>query len=761
MGMLDRYTSTLLDYRWWVVGLATLVMLAMTAGAQFLTVSNDYRILFSDDNPQLMAFDALEATYTESYNLLIAVAVQEGSVFEPETLDAVESLTEAVWQLPYSSRVTSLTNYSHSEADGDDLVVAPLVEDALSMDDAALERVEAIALGDADIAGRLVSRDGRVASVVVDFVLADNPDQQVIEITDTLQGILDEARTAHPGLGYHTTGFVVQNQAFSEATQDDLETLLPIVFVVIVGLSAILLRSIAGTVAIVAIVMFAVNSTMGAAGWSGVLISPTNSGIPVIVMVIAIADSIHIISNVLQGLQRGLDKHAAILESMRINAYPVFLTSLTTAIGFLTLNTSDSPPFHVLGNWVAFGVLCAFVYSMTFLPALLSVLPLRSAGAQPRSSALMEGFAEFVVARHKQLFWVVALTAAVLITGVPRIELGDNLVEFFDERYEFRRDADFITKNLTGLDKLEYSLQSGREGGITDPAYLQKVEAFAEWYRTQPGVTHVQAFSDIMKRLNKNMHGDDPAFERLPEDAALAAQYLLLYELSIPFGSDLNDRIDVAKSATRMSVTIENASSRDLRDLDARAQAWLEAESPGLAGEASGISMIFAHMSDRNVSSMMVGIIGAMILISVLLIAVFRSVRIGLISLLPNFVPALMSFGLWGHLVGQIGLVSTVVIAISFGIVVDDTIHFLSKYLKARREGEAAPDSVRYAFRTTGQALWVTTAVLVAGFLVFTASGFQLSWVLGLMVAITVSFALAADFLLLPALLMFADRKTS
>ena len=516
MGLLDRYTSTLLDYRWWVVGLATLVMLAMTAGAQFLTVSNDYRILFSDDNPQLMAFDALEATYTESYNLLIAVAVQEGSVFEPETLDAVESLTEAVWQLPYSSRVTSLTNYSHSEADGDDLIVAPLVEDALSMDAAALERVEAIALGDADIAGRLVSRDGRVASVVVDFVLADNPDQQVIEITDILQGILDEARTAHPGLGYYTTGFVVQNQAFSEATQDDLETLLPIVFVVIVGLSAILLRSIAGTVAIVAIVMFAVNSTMGSAGWSGVLISPTNSGIPVIVMVIAIADSIHIISNVLQGQQRGLDKHAAILESMRINAYPVFLTSLTTAIGFLTLNTSDSPPFHVLGNWVAFGVLCAFVYSMTFLPALLSVLPLRSAGAQPRSSALMEGFAEFVVTRHKQLFWVVALAAAVLITGVPRIQLGDNLVEFFDERYEFRRDADFITQNLTGLDKLEYSLQSGREGGITDPAYLQKVEAFAEWYRTQPGVTHVQAFSDIMKRLNKNMHGDDPTFERLP-----------------------------------------------------------------------------------------------------------------------------------------------------------------------------------------------------------------------------------------------------
>ena len=759
MGRLDWYTSTLLRHRWWVVGLATLVMLAMTAGAPRLTVSNDYRILFSEDNPQLMAFDALEATYTESYNLLIAVAVQEGSVFTQAALDAVETLTEAVWQLPYSSRVTSLTNYSHSEAHGDDLVVAPLVEDALSMEAAALERVEAIALGDADIAGRLVSRDARVAAVVVDFVLADNPDQQVIEITDALQEILGQARTSHPDLGYYTTGFVMQNRAFSQATQDDLETLLPIVFVVIVGFAVILLRSVAGTVAIVAIVMFAVNSTMGMAGWSGVLISPTNSGIPVIVMVIAIADSIHIITNVLQGLQRGLDKQAAILKSMRINAYPVFLTSLTTAIGFLTLNTSDSPPFHVLGNGVAFGVLCAFAYSMTLLPALLAVLPLRGARTKERGGLLLEGFADFVVTRYKALFWGMALVAAILITGVPRIDLGDNLTEFFDQRYEFRRDADFITANLTGLDKLEYSLQSGRDGGITEPAYLRKVEAFAEWYRTQPGVTHVQAFSDIMKRLNKNMHGDDPAYAHLPEDAELAAQYLLLYELSTPFGSDLNDRIDVAKSATRLSVTIENTSSRDLRELDARAQAWLEAESPGLAGEASGISVIFAHMSDRNVSSMLVGIIGAMVLISVLLIVVFRSVRIGLISLLPNFVPALMSFGLWGHLVGQIGLVSSVVIAISFGIVVDDTIHFLSKYLKARGEGQAAPESVRYAFRTTGYALWVTTVVLAAGFLVFTASGFQLSWVLGLMVAITIGFALATDFLLLPALLMFADRK--
>ena len=204
---------------------------------------------------------------------------------------------------------------------------------------------------------------------------------------------------------------------------------------------------------------------------------------------------------------------------------------------------------------------------------------------------------------------------------------------------------------------------------------------------TQPEVTHVQAFSDIMKRLNKNMHGDDPAFYRLPEDPGLAAQYLLLYELSLPFGSDLNDRIDVAKSATRLSVVTRNAWSRDLRELDKRAQVWLRANVPDFANEASGLSMIAAHLTLRNINSMLRGTITAMALISFILIWIFKSVRVGLLSLLPNFIPAIMSFGLWGYLVGHVGIASSVVIAVVFGIVVDDTIHFLSKYLKARREG--------------------------------------------------------------------------
>ena len=758
--LLDRYIEIILRRRWVVITLATLIMLAVTGGVRFVGVTNDYRSLFDEGNPQLAAFDALEDTYTETNTALIAIAPLEGSVFTREALGAVEELTEAAWRAPYSTRVDSLTNYNHSEAFGDDLVVEPLVDDAQSLSDADLQRVEEIALNATEIAGRLVARDGRVAGMAITFSLPENPDAAVIEITDYLNTLLDELRTTRQDIAYYLTGDVVLNRAFADATKDDMEKLSPVVFLIILAATAVLLRSAIGTLVTMLLVMFTVNTTMGFAGWIGTVFNPANAGVPLIVMTIAVADSIHIVTAALAGVGRGLDKRTAITESLRSNAWPVFLTSVTTAGGFLTLNASDSPPFHVLGNLVAFGVLCAFIYSMTLLPALLSVLPLRARPSRPDQPGFFDRFGAFVIARRTFLLFFFSLLTVVLISGIPRNQLTDNWTQYFDDRYRFRSDTDFVLENLTGMETLEYSLESGSEGGITDPDYMRAVDNFAEWFRAQAEVFHVQAFPDIMKRLNKNMHADDPAFYRLPDSAELAAQYLLLYEFSLPFGSDLNNRIDIAKSATRMTVVVRgHTSAQQLREIDARAQDWLRANTPGMATSATGVSITFAHLSQRNINSMLRATIIAMALISFIFIWVFKSVRLGLVSLVPNFLPAALSFGLWGYLVGQVGLAGSVMTAVAFGIIVDDTTHFLSKYLKARRSGHPAPEAVLYTFRTVGRALWTTTLVLVAGFLVFALSGFEVSWSLGLMVSGTIVFALLADFLLLPPLLLAIDRK--
>ena len=755
----ERFIGFVLHRRWAMLVATTVLMLAVTGGARFIGITNDYRSLFDEDNPQLAALDALEETYSSSNTALVAVAPREGSVFTRETLAAIEELTDAAWQAPWATRVDSLTNFSHSEASEDDLVVEPLVEDAPSLGDDDLARIEGIALGSIELAGRLVSHDGRVGGLAINFALPEDTDAAVAEITGHLRARLEQARADHPDIEYFLTGDVVLQQTFSDVTQSEMETLTPIVFLIIVAVSALLLRSVLGTLALVITLVFVVNTTMGFAGWLDTVFNPANSGVPIIVMTVAVAHSVHIVAATLAGMRRGLDRSEAVAESLRTNAWPVFLTSATTVIGFLSLNASDSPPFRVLGNLVAFGVVCAYVYSMTLLPALLSILPLRAPRGDPDRTDFFDRFGAFVVARRNLLIWLVGLLAIGLVLGITRIELTDNWTKYFDERYEFRRDTDFVIDNLTGMETLEYSLRAGREGGITDSDYLRAVDTFATWYREQPEVAHVQAFPDIMKRLNRNMHGDDPAFHRLPDDPALAAQYLLLYELSLPFGSDLNNRIDIAKSATRMSVATRSLSARQQRELDARAQSWLRIHAPQLATEASGISIVFAHLSQRNIRSMLRGTIIAMALISLILIGVFWSVRLGLVSLVPNFIPAAMSFGLWGYLVGEVGLAGSVMTAIAFGIIVDDTIHFLSKYLRARRDGLSAPDAVRSTFRTVGRALWTTTAVLALGFLVFASSGFEVSWALGLMVATTIVFALLADFLLLPPLLMAIDRR--
>ena len=764
---MERLGTGVLRWRWPILVLTILFVLVMAAGGQYLKISNDSRIFFSEDNPQLIAFEALEATYTESNTVLIAVAPKNesstGGIFTPNAFAAVSELTEQGWLLPYSTRVDSLTNFSHTWADGDELIVEDLVADTADLNSQDLARIEDIALNEIQLVNRLVAADGRTTAVLVNFVLPDESAEAVTEISDQVKLIVEEARAKHPDLNYYVTGSIITSRAFGDATFDDLSTLGPIIIIVIFIVMAFMLRSVTGTVATLLVVLFAALTAMGFAGWSGMILSSGNVGAPTIIMTVAIAHSVHVISTIMLGMRAGLAKREAILESLRVNIHPVFLTTITTAIGFLSMNFSDAPPFHNLGNLVALGVVAAMVFALTFVPAFVYVLPLRVRSRREGQRAFFDTFGEFVVRRRTPLLWGMAAIIIGLAAGVPQVELNDNWTKYFDERYEFRRDTDYIINNLTGVEAFEFSLPAGEEGAINDPEYIARVDEFAEWYRSQPKIIHVSAFPDIMKRLNMNMHGDDPAYYRIPEEHDLAAQYLLLYELSLPFGRDLNDQIDVGKSATRMTVIGRDMSAKEQRESADRANQWLKDNMPAeMVTQATGLTMMFAYISKRNIEGMLRGTVIAMAIISLILIVALKSVPIGLLSLVPNFVPAAMAFGLWGYLIGNVGVAASVVTAVTFGIVVDDTIHFLSQYLRARRERKLDPqNAVRFAFRSVGHALWTTTAVLAAGFIVLSTSGFEVNWSLGLLTAMTIVIALAADFFFLPPLLMKLDRSTS
>jgi predicted RND superfamily exporter protein len=284
------------------------------------------------------------------------------------------------------------------------------------------------------------------------------------------------------------------------------------------------------------------------------------------------------------------------------------------------------------------------------------------------------------------------------------------------------------------------------------------LDQYRSWLYLQPEVVHVNILSDVMKRLNKNLHGDNPDWYRIPDNRNLAAQYLLLYEMSLPYGLDLNNQINVDKSGTRVTVSLHTLSNNEMIGFNDRAQAWLGKTAPWITQTVGSPQFMFSHISLRTVKQMSAGVGFALILISVLILISLRSIKIGLISLIPNLVPPMMSFGLWALLVGEVGFALALSVSMIIGIIVDDTVHFLSKYQRGRSEkGLTAEEAVRYAFTNVGPALVITTAVLAVGFSVLMLSTFKLNFELGLITAMTITIALVVDFLLLPAMLLTFD----
>ncbi|WP_018995447.1 efflux RND transporter permease subunit [Hirschia maritima] len=761
----DAFASQLakfmLQWRWIVMIGALALTAAFASGASNLAFSTNYRVFFSDENPELNNFENFQATYTKNDNILIVVAPKNGDVFTNDTLRIVEELTEIGWQIPFASRVDSLTNFQHTYAEEDDLIVEDLASDAVNLSPEELQKIKDVSLSEPLLAKQLVTEKGDVTAV---NVVLQYPEIDITEVPQAVGFIrteLERIRAENPDYTFALSGLSMLNNAFAEAGMIDMMTLFPMMFAVVLILMVLTIRSFTGSVVTMVIAIMSIMVGFGFGGLMGYALTPVSLSAMVIILTLAVADSIHIQMSARSAMAEGMNKKEAILDALRVNFSPVLITSVTTIIGFLALNFSDSPPYWHLGNMTAAGIAAAWLFSITILPALLSVLPMKvkvkEKGSEP---VLMEKLANLVTT-HWGKFIGASLAATIALTAlVPTLEFNDQWVDYFDDTLEIRRDNDFALDHF-GLYAIEYSIPAEAPGGVSEPEFLNYLEDFTEFLKTQDNVTHVYSISDIMKRLNKNLHADDPSYYKMPDDRDLSAQYLLLYELSLPYGLDLNDRINIDKSATRITATLGNVTSLETKTFLNAADAWLKENTPDyMQTQATGAQVMFTYVTDRNVQSMIKGNITAILAIAIVMIFALKSIRIGLLSMIPNTLPILATFGAWAVLVGTVGFSVASVAAVSLGIVVDDTVHFLSKYQRARTERNEAPtQAIAYAFKTVGAALIVNTVVLSIGFAVLAGSTFKLNADLGLMTALAIVFALILDFLFLPALLLLVDRK--
>ncbi|MEM6815626.1 MAG: MMPL family transporter [Bacteroidota bacterium] len=758
----EKLARWIIERRWLVLIGTFFLTFALGYGFQFLGFNSDSKVFFSKENPQLQAYELLERVYSDDDNVLIAVEATNSTIFTKERLQALKILVDSAWRIPFSFRVDAVTNYQYTRASGDDLYVTDLVEDPLSLSEVDLELIKKVAVNDPILANRLINPSGTVTGVNITAKLPNDP-VALNEIVNAVRKMTTSWEAQYPDLKVYLSGNVMLSAAFSESAQSDQMMLVPMVFLIFLIIIGVTTRSVSSTISSFIVIFLSISCGLGLSALLGMDLTAASANVPIVITTLAIADCIHILVTMIQNIRTGMEKREAIVQSIRVNLLPVLLTSITTIIGFLSLNTGDVPPYVDFGNMSALGMFFALLFSIFTLPALMSIMPLKV-----KTKKTEEVNNRFY---NRLAIWVIGNRVPILISSVVFIiasgyftlqnALGDDVLKYFDEKIRFRNDSDFINANLTGIYNLEFSIGSGESGGVNNPEYISSLEAFRKYTEAQPEVVHVSSFSEIAKKVNKAMHGDSLSHYKVPQTREEAAQYLLIYELSLPYGLDLNNQINVDKSETRFTITLEDITSAEMLAFTARLENWLDQNTPEYMN-AVGISypVIFAYLSKRQIDSLISGAGISALLITFILILSFRSVKYGFISMIPNIAPAFIGFGVWYFVFGMVNLGMTAVFGMTLGIIVDDTVHFLTKYLRAKREqGLSAEEAVRYAYTTVGKAIVATTVVLCAGFIVLAQSSFLLNSALASITVIIMIAALVVDFIALPALLVMVDKS--
>jgi predicted RND superfamily exporter protein len=546
---------------------------------------------------------------------------------------------------------------------------------------------------------------------------------------------------------------VVVDHGFDVAAQQDVETLYGIVYLLMFALAWFLTRSLAAIFGVMLVVTFSWLIALGVAGWVGIKLTAISVSAPTVLMTVAVAQSMHILFSIQKRRVLDIDIKSAVQQAMQSNILPLFLVSLSTTVGFLSIMTSEVPPLQDLGFILAIGALSVFLLATTFLPAFLSLFSLQAKSYMRASEQSMERLGCFV-SRHVWLFLSTGLLATLLLLmPVTYNKINDNFIEYFDKDNSVRKDSEYINEHMTGIHHIYFELESNGKYGIFKKEYLSYLDDLTNWLERQPEVSHVSSYSDVLKRLNRASYGDKKEAYRLPDNSNTASQLHLLYEMSLPLGLTTRNFVDIKQQSTRLSLVLNNISSAEMLALEKRINDWhLKKGGDIKLHPGTGPSLMFADIGQRNSESLITSTLIAMLLVSVILVVALRNIKLSLVSLIPNLIPAVMAFGIWGLYDGDVGLAISIVVVMTFGIIVDDTIYILIRFKQNIDRGSFAK-CLAYTFREVGKPIVNTTIILSCGFLVLAFSNFRLNQGMGMLTALVIFIALLWDMFILPGLI--------
>jgi predicted RND superfamily exporter protein len=713
---------------------------------------------FHPDSFHMKQLDQLNKKFGNDEMLVVALHNEKG-LFNKKTLAAIKDLNDNLELQPSVIRVDSLANFIHVTTEEDEIMTEPLFSDheREDFDEAEIQRIREVVMSHEDLPGYMVNEEGTVTLVFARLkpIFDKTPDYK--NIVASTKDMIEEFKKKNPQLKFYLLGDVSLKAALKNVAFKDTSLIIPLLFILIIIFFFLSFKNIAGIILPLGVIVFSNLLALGFAGFMEMKLVSISFIVPIILMAIGIADSVHILDTYYKFKKGGLENLEAIKATMYKNLMPTLLTSITTAIGFFSLMTADLVPLQDFGLISGIGVMAAWFFSHSLLVPALILFPSGEAkNLLPKSNWTPDKYITFI-----QRWRGTIITSFIIIIGIfiyfgLNNRINSNPYTNFKKGTELRNSNEFIINNMGGFAGPQIIINSGQENGINKYEFLHKVERLQNWLLAQEDITSVNSILNTVKQINRAFHqGNDDAY-KIPKNNKSIAEQIFFYNLSVPPGKNLNDIMTIDQKSIRMSVlwTIQD-SVNGVAFMD---KIEAKAKELGLNIFITGKVALTQKMVSYVISIFLKSLSLSLVIITIILFLVFRSLKLGAISLIPNVVPIVFNFGVLAMIGQAVDFTTAIVSSVCLGIAVDDTIHFLMHYKDKTALGESPKKAMHDIFSKTAGSLILTTIILMVGFGSFLLADFNPNKNFGVLAATVLFVALVTDLLLLPAILIKKEK---
>ena len=748
----------LVQHRFRLAVVAVLITIIGGWGVQFTRFDGTNESLFAEADEYKAEVDQARLDFPSSAPRLIMAFEVDGDIFNLRTLTAIDELTRRYIEIDSAIAMSSILTYRVSEADKEILGRSYLFPDLDGVTEADLQQIKAIALNDEDLTQERLTSAGNVTFANVSYSLSEDTSEARLAVAESAVVLRDSLRQQYPDIRIYLVGGPMFERESNLAREKDNKVLLPLVVIAGVLLLWFCLGSLLSSIALAVVALMTIIVTVGTHALLDIPLNQISRLGPAVAGIVAFADGIHVLSVYAQKILRGADREPALIESININFRPIALATVTTTMGFLSLNLSSAPAIYGFGNIVAIGVVWAFFFTVFLLPAMILLIPVRNIAKPLGVSGFIEGVLSLVTRREKTLFWGFLGLIILTFFMLPLNKLDNDPFAFIDEGSDMSAVLEIQQREFENDRGLAFVVRSNEYYGITNRDFLDKVDDIATQLEADPQITWVSTYLDYLKLRNKAANDDDEAFEVIPEDRLTVIDYLVGYQLVAEIDPNLGQIFNKDYSAIYLYAATSGLSDEEILELANK----IELLADNYASEAFQVThanntILGARLNQIISTELFTGFSLSLVMITLTMMIGLRSLRYGLLSIAPNVFPITIVFGLWGLLDGNLSPYVLMLLAISIGLVVDDSVHVLSKYKTAKDSGKSPMQSIENSITLAGSAITITTLWMSLGVALMGFSSTEIFKNLTSIITPIIIVALFLDLLFLPSLLTRFD----